>query len=155
MATLQHRNIITVFDVGETDDGQPYMAMEYLRGETLSQIIRNKSPLPLARKMRIMSQVSDGLDYAHRGGVVHRDIKPPNIMVGNDDLVKIVDFGIAHGLSLAQSDFLVGTPSYMAPEAIMGGRLDSRCDIFSVGAVFYELLTYRRVPKRPATFRSI
>jgi len=144
---LQHKNIVTVFDVG-VDDGQPFIAMEYIKGETLAEVIRRKAPLPLDRKLKLMEELCDGLGYAHDEGLIHRDIKPANLMVteGSGEL-KILDFGIARGdglTGLTQAGGIIGTLNYMSPEQAQGRPLDHRTDIFSVGAVLYELLTYRR-----------
>ena len=145
-ARLQHPNIVTIFDVGE-HQGQPFIAMEYIPGETLAEIIARRPPLPLARKLAIMADVCSGLAYAHRHGIVHRDVKPANLMVSRDShAVKILDFGIARGAesTLTQVGMVIGTPNYMSPEQVEGRAIDTRSDIFAVGAVLYELLTYRQ-----------
>ena len=144
---LQHKNIVTVFDVG-VDDDQPFIAMEYIKGETLGEVIRRKAPLALDRKLKLMEKLCDGLGYAHDEGLIHRDIKPDNLMVteGSGEL-KILDFGIARMrdlTGLTQAGGIIGTLSYMSPEQAQGRPLDHRTDIFAVGAVLYELLTYRR-----------
>ncbi len=144
---LQHKNIVTIFDVG-VDDDQPFIAMEYIKGETLGEVIRRKAPLALDRKLKLMEELCDGLGYAHDEGLIHRDIKPDNLMVteGSGEL-KILDFGIARMrdlTGLTQAGDIIGTLSYMSPEQAQGRPLDHRTDIFAVGAVLYELLTYRR-----------
>jgi len=126
-----------------------------LRGRTLSQVTRAEGPFTPKRVLRIASQLCDALDSAHRGGIVHRDLKPANVMVLDEpagrDFVKVLDFGLAkaldgsHDASLTQSDRIVGTPSYMAPEVITGGRADIRSDLYSVGVMLYELLTGQRM----------
>jgi TonB family protein len=142
---LQHRNIVTVYDFGE-EDGVPYIVMELLDGEDLQQVIANRRPLTLLQKTRIMSQVAEGLHYAHLHGVVHRDVKPANIMLLSDDSVKIMDFGIAlvtqaTGERLTRQGTTMGTFRYMAPEQFEGTASDTLCDIFSYGLTYYELLT--------------
>ena len=139
---LRHPNIVMVFDVGE-HDGDPFIAMEYVEGEPLSGVIRNNPDMPVGRKLEIMDALCSGLYYAHRNGVIHRDIKPPNIMVDTEGGVKILDFGIARGPAsgMTQAGTVIGTLNYMAPEQLAGKRVDLRADIWAVGAVFYELLT--------------
>jgi serine/threonine protein kinase len=142
---LHHQNIVTIFDVGE-HDRQPFIAMEYVKGETLAEIARQQQVVALARKLDWMDKLCAGLHYAHRAGVVHRDIKPANIMLDEEGVLKILDFGIARfGASeMTQAGMVIGTLNYMAPEQMMGRPIDMRADIFSVGAVFYEMLTYQR-----------
>ncbi|HMF94331.1 MAG TPA: protein kinase [Vicinamibacterales bacterium] len=145
---LRHINIVTIFDVGEHDH-HPFIAMEYVEGETLADLIKRRAPISLNRKIQLMSELSAGLQYAHQAGVIHRDIKPKNVMVDGDGVVKILDFGIARmtdsGASLTRPGSLMGTLSYMAPEQMMGvPDVDARADIFSAGAVFYELLTWHQ-----------
>jgi serine/threonine-protein kinase len=150
-ARLNHRNIITVYDLAE-GDGHLFIVMELLEGEELKAIIGQRKPLSLEAKLGIMIQVCDGLAYAHQRGIVHRDIKPGNIFVLRDGSVKIVDFGIARIIDsdsdLTRKGLVMGTLRYMAPEQAQG-IVDQRCDVFSVGAVFYELLVYRQaLPRR-------
>ena len=142
---LHHQNIVTIFDVGE-HDRQPFIAMEYVKGETLAEVARQQAVVALARKLDWMDKLCAGLHYAHRAGVVHRDIKPANIMIDEEGILKILDFGIARfGASeMTQAGMVIGTLNYMAPEQMMGRPIDMRADIFSVGAVFYEMLTYQR-----------
>ncbi len=142
---LHHQNIVTIFDVGE-HDRQPFIAMEYIKGETLAELGRRQAVVSLARKLDWMDKLCAGLYYAHRAGVVHRDIKPANIMLDEEGVLKILDFGIARfGASeMTQAGMVIGTLNYMAPEQMMGRPIDMRADIFSVGAVFYEMLTYQR-----------
>jgi hypothetical protein len=141
---LHHPNIVTIFDVGE-HGGQPFIAMQYVEGETLDDVIQRQATLSLIRKLRWMEDLCAGLQFAHRAGIIHRDIKPANVMVDDEDAVKILDFGIARlstaGLTLGG---IVGTLNYMAPEQLEGLPIDARADIFSLGALFYELLSYRR-----------
>jgi tetratricopeptide (TPR) repeat protein/predicted Ser/Thr protein kinase len=142
---LRHRNIVTVYDLGE-DQGQPFIAMEYLEGTDLEKIIQGREPHPLEWKLHIIQQICDGLAYAHRNGIVHRDVKPANIRVTPDGEAKIVDFGIAHLQSsrITKSGLVLGTIQYMSPEQVDGKNLDHRTDIFSVGAIAFELVAYRK-----------
>jgi tetratricopeptide (TPR) repeat protein len=141
-ARLNHPNIITVFDLGE-DQGRVYMAMELLEGTDLRELINSRSVTDLAQKLDFMEQVCDGLAYAHGKQIVHRDLKPANIHVQPSGQVKIMDFGLARlGASeMTATGTVMGTPNYMSPEQVRGEKADARSDIFSLGAVFYELLT--------------
>ncbi len=142
---LSHPNIVTIFDV-EEDGDTTYIAMEYVEGKTLEQIIENEPELPVNRMIEIMLHICDGLSYAHKNGVIHRDIKPANVIVTNDGSAKIMDFGIAKVTTSTNTvvGTILGTPGYMSPEQITGRPVDHRADIFSLGAVFYELLTQRK-----------
>ena len=147
-ASLNHLNIVTIFDVGE-DAGYPFLAMEYLDGETMAELIRRKAPMTLQRRLQLLLELCAGLGYAHRLGVVHRDIKPANLMITGAGVLKILDFGLARlthdtTAGLTQSGALLGTPNYMSPEQVEGRPIDQRTDIFSVGLVLYELLTYKK-----------
>jgi serine/threonine protein kinase len=144
-ARLAHVNIVTIFDVGE-HAGMPYIAMEYVRGEALSQIIQRKTDLPLGTKLNYIDELCAGLAHAHRAGIVHRDIKPANLMLSADGTLKILDFGIARlaDSSMTEAGMVVGTLNYMSPEQITGQAIDHRSDIFAVGAVFYELMAYQQ-----------
>jgi serine/threonine-protein kinase len=142
---LNHPNIVTIHDAGETG-GQAYIAMELLEGRSLREMLDEHAPLPVARAIEIAGQVARGLAYAHEHGVVHRDVKPANIIVLHTRRPKITDFGIAR---LGEADVLAGSragsPKYMSPEQIRGdGNLDGRSDVFSLGAVLYEMLTGRQ-----------
>jgi len=115
-ASVHHPNAVTIFDVGEHDH-QPFIAMEYLVGETLEELIRQKAPLALPRKLEIMRDVCSGVAAMHRAGLIHRDLKPSNIMVGDDGVVKILDFGVARAIgSPGRPGTIIGTLSYMSPE---------------------------------------
>jgi len=142
-AGLRHKNIVTIHASGE-EDGSPYLVMEFLEGHTLKQVIQERWPLSLLDKVRIMTQVAEGLAYAHSKGVVHRDVKPENIMLLPDDNVKIMDFGIALGpnrdSNVTQTGGIIGTPPYFAPEQLEGYKANEQTDIFSFGDVYYELL---------------
>ncbi len=142
---LQHRNIVTVYDLGE-DRGQPYIAMEFIEGTDLEKVIQNREPLTIEWKLDVLRQVCEGLGHAHRNGIVHRDIKPANIRVTQGGEVKIMDFGIAHlqSSTMTRSGLVLGTVHYMAPEQIDGQKVDHRADVFSVGAIAYELIAYKK-----------
>ncbi|MBE9536528.1 MAG: CHASE2 domain-containing protein [Proteobacteria bacterium] len=142
---LSHPNIVTIYDVGE-DSGIAYLAMEFLEGCDLEQHLRKKRNMSIKEKISVVSAVANALDYAHRNGVVHRDIKPANIMILKDETVKVTDFGIARVMtsSKTQTGMILGTPSYMSPEQISGKKVDGRSDLFSLGIVFYELITGER-----------
>jgi len=141
-ARLNHPNIITVFDLGE-DQGRVYMAMELLEGTDLREIINTQAVTDIGQKLDFMEQVCDGLAYAHDKQIVHRDLKPGNIHVQPSGQIKIMDFGLARlGASeMTATGTVMGTPNYMSPEQVRGEKADARSDIFSLGAVFYELLT--------------
>jgi len=144
---LLHPNIVTLFDVGE-DGGLLYLAFEWIDGSDLGDRIESGPPLTLADSLAIVRQAAEGLDAAHRQGVIHRDIKPSNLMVTADGRVKVADFGIAKVLDstsdLTHSGSVVGSPHYLSPEQIRGEALDGRTDIFSLGVLLYELLCRRR-----------
>ncbi|MGH8749124.1 MAG: serine/threonine-protein kinase [Burkholderiales bacterium] len=140
---LSHPNIVTVYDVGKNGD-IAYMAMEFVEGVELRSLLSSGRPPSVAQAISITAQVADGLAYAHERGIVHRDIKPPNIMVTPGGSVKIADFGIARmraSESLTQTGMMLGSPKYMSPEHVLGKRADQRGDIFSLGIILYEMLT--------------
>ena len=141
---LTHPNIVTIHDVVEaSDEGLAFIAMEYVRGTNLKLLLQGDQPLSLAVVLDVIAQVGDALDYAHSNRVVHRDVKPANILITTDNRVKITDFGIARldSSNLTQEGQLLGTPNYMAPEQIQGKEVDHRADLFSLGVVLYEMLT--------------
>ena len=140
---LHHPNIVTIFDVGE-HAGEPFIAMEYINGDTLADLIRRQAAMSLLQKLQWMEDLCAGLQYAHRAGIVHRDIKPANVMINEDGVVKLLDFGIARLGDSAMTQGIIGTLNYMAPEQIDGQPIDARTDIFSLGALFYELLSFQR-----------
>jgi serine/threonine-protein kinase len=142
-AKLSHPNIVGVYDVGEEDD-VPYIVMEYVEGETLYELIKREAPLPEDRALDIILQVCAGLEQAHGAGLVHRDIKPQNLLVRADETVKIGDFGIARPLQatqLTEAGTVLGTAAYLAPEQALGEQVTGAADIYSLGAVAYELLS--------------
>ncbi|GIX27373.1 MAG: hypothetical protein KatS3mg123_1254 [Burkholderiales bacterium] len=143
---LSHPNIVTIYDVGKSGD-TTYMAMELLEGQDLKSLLAPKKPLPIPQALDIAAQVADGLAYAHEHEVVHRDVKPANLMITRSGLVKIMDFGIARMRASeirTQTGVLLGSPSYLSPEQVLGKRADHRSDIFSLGIVLYEMLTGER-----------
>jgi eukaryotic-like serine/threonine-protein kinase len=151
LSAIRHTNVCTLYDYGETEDGSPFLALEFVTGESLKELIDREGALHPARATHIARQVADALDAAHDAGIVHRDLKPGNIMIekGRDgsDVVKVVDFDIAKGPEPATGDevtrlgYVVGTPEYMSPEQLMGDKLDGRSDIYSLGLVYFRLLT--------------
>jgi len=150
---LRHPNIVTVFDVGEHDD-QPFIAMEYVPGETLDQLIRRRTPLSIANRLLILEDICSGLQFAHTEGIVHRDIKPANVILDIAGTIKILDFGLAHApdSGITRAGDQLGTLNYMSPEQVLGAHLDHRSDIYSVGALGYELISYQRA--FPGTVRD-
>ena len=145
-ANLSHPNIVPVFDWGE-DGGTYYIVMEYIDGQPLSQALRAGGPMPPARVAHIGARVADALAYAHRHGVVHRDVKPGNVLLTNDEQVKVTDFGIARAVnteeSLTQTGAVMGTATYFSPEQAEGMGVDARSDIYSLGVVLFEMVTGR------------
>ncbi len=142
---LSHPNIVTVYDVGKSGD-VAYIAMEFLQGRELHDILNEGALLPVSQVLDIVRQVALGLAYAHEHGIVHRDVKPSNIMVIRDGHVKITDFGIARMTSSTvqtQAGVVLGSPKYMSPEQVLGKSIDQRSDIFSLGVMLYEMLTGR------------
>ena len=142
---LNHPGIVTIFDAEEVN-GISYIAMEYVDGKTLEHIIDSDHDMPVSRMIEIMTEICDGLSYAHKNDVVHRDIKPSNIIIASDGHAKITDFGIAKVSTSSHTvvGTILGTPGYMSPEQITGKSVDHRTDIFSLGAVFYEFLARRK-----------
>ncbi len=139
---LNHPNIVQIYDVGE-DDGNFYIVMEYIKGQTLKQIIKKRGHLSLAETIDIMSQLTDGLSHAHESYIIHRDIKPQNIMVLDDGMVKITDFGIAMAVNasdLTQTNSVMGSVHYLPPEQASGRGSTIKSDIYSLGIVMYEML---------------
>lgn len=140
---LSHPNIVTIYDVGEEDD-LAYIAMDYLRGEALSMHVKEGTLLPLARVLKIAAHVADALHYAHEQGVVHRDVKPANMVLTTDEHeVKVADFGVAHLMdaSKTRTGTILGSPSFMSPEQVAGKRVDGRSDLWSLAVSMYQLIS--------------
>lgn len=156
-AALNHKNIVRLFDFGMTEDDAPFLAMEHLTGRTLSEILHDEGAIDSQRALNLFQQVADALKEAHAHGVIHRDLKPSNIVITMDrdgnDLVKLVDFGIAKIVlpdeteqsKLTQTGDVFGSPMYMSPEQCLGQKLDERTDIYSMGCLMYEAIA-RRAP---------
>ena len=141
---LDHPYILKVIRVEKKS--RPYLVMEYLEGQTLGELLKSVRPLPEPDAVKIASRICEALDYMHKGGVIHRDLKPQNIMLCNDGTIRIMDFGIAKALASRRLTFVgftpaMGTPDYMAPEQVRGSRGDQRTDIYSLGAILYEMAT--------------
>ena len=147
---LNHPNIVTVYDVGVSGE-IPYIAMEFLEGQSLRQLLDSGAPLPFDTIADIVGQIAEGLDYAGRFGIVHRDIKPANIMISPAGLATLTDFGVAYVPSseMTQTGMALGSPKYMSPEQVLGQTVDRRADIFSLGIVLYEMLMRTTPFERP------
>lgn len=144
---LSHPNIVTVHDVGEDPvTTTSFIAMEYVEGKNVKQLLQERTAFTYERAAEIVGQVAEALDYAHRRGIVHRDVKPANIIITPDGVVKITDFGIAkiEKSNLTSTGQFLGTPNYMSPEQVTGEAVDGRSDLFSLGVVLYELLTRKK-----------
>ena len=143
VATLSHPNIVTVIDRGE-HDGRQFIVLEYVDGENLKQLIQ-RGPVPVATALELAIQISQGLAFAHQQGLVHRDVKPQNVLLNGDGQAKVTDFGIARSLDvqhgMTQTGTVLGTSDYIAPEQAQGQRVDEHTDVYSLGVVLYELLT--------------
>ncbi len=153
---IRHKNVCGMFDLGEAE-GARFITMEYVSGEDLKRFIRRAAPLSTSRTISIAKQVCEGLEEAHRLGVVHRDLKPNNVMIDKDGNVRIMDFGIARSLTekgITGAGVMIGTPEYMSPEQVEGKEVDQRTDIYSLGVILYEMLT-GRVPFEGDTALSI
>jgi predicted Ser/Thr protein kinase len=141
---LSHPGVVLVYDADvDPESGVPFLAMELVRGRSLAQLLRERGPLPWREAARVGAEIAEALDHAHERGIVHRDVKPGNVLVGDDGRVKVSDFGIARILddSHTLTGAVLGTPSYMSPEQIRGERPDRRSDVFALGAMLYEMLT--------------
>ena len=140
---LNHPGIVAIYDVGEVDGYGPFLAMEFVAGRPLDGIMKEGPNLSLKEKLRIAVGLAEALDHAHAKGIVHRDVKPGNVMVGEDGRPKLMDFGIAkrEDASLTQTGTFLGTPSYASPEQIKEGTVDNRSDIFSFGVLVFELMS--------------
>src|SRR5215208_7544966 len=145
-AALNHRNVVQIYDQGRAEDGRYYIAMEYVPGGSLEDLILRCGPLGPSEAARLASQVAEALHAAHRRGIVHRDIKPQNVLLDEASDAKVADFGIALAASrtsISGTNVLFGTPSYMSPEQAMGERVGPESDLYSLGVVLYEMLTGR------------
>src|SRR5205823_7292185 len=140
-AGLSHPNIVSIYDRGEAE-GTYYIAMEYLEGRTLKELIVTKGPTPIHVAIDYTRQMLAALGFAHRNGIVHRDIKPHNVVVGPDGRLKVTDFGIARsGASqMTEAGSIIGTAQYLSPEQARGAPVDQRSDLYSIGIVLYEML---------------
>ncbi|WP_405065849.1 Stk1 family PASTA domain-containing Ser/Thr kinase [Kribbella sp. NBC_01510] len=143
-ARLSHPNVVAVFDQGD-DDGTLFLAMEYVPGRTLRDVIRDQAPLSPARALDLLAPILSALSAAHDAGIVHRDIKPENVLMSDKGTVKVADFGLARAVSAtgntATQGLLMGTVSYLAPELVTDGSADARSDVYSAGILLYEMLT--------------
>jgi len=137
---VTHKNVVRIHDINEID-GIKYITMPFIQGSDLATVLRRDGKLPLARALKLARQIADGLQAAHEAGVVHRDLKPANVMISADDHALIMDFGISASTDAANSDGIVGTLEYMAPEQSRGAAVDQRSDIYAFGLILYEMLT--------------
>ena len=154
-ARLQHPNIVTIFELGEVE-GTHYIAMELVEGMDLGEAMTPPDRFTLEQKVRMVVDVCRGLDFAHKMGVIHRDVKPANIRLTRDGTVKILDFGIARfrgseatDPNLTQQGMVLGTPSYLSPELVQGAKVDHHADMWAVGVILYEMLAGRRPFEAP------
>src|SRR4051794_30027750 len=147
-ARLSHPNVVQVFDQG-ADDGTLFLAMEHIPGRTLRDLIRAEAPMPATKALAIVDPVLSALAAAHQAGLIHRDVKPENVLLADDGRVKVADFGLARAVSAetqhtATGGVLIGTVSYLSPELVIDGRADARSDVYAAGVVLYEMLTGRK-----------
>ncbi len=148
-AALNHPAIVAVYDTGEAETAAgplPYIVMEYVNGVTLRDIVHTDGPLPPTRAIEIIADACQALNFSHQHGIIHRDVKPANIMISTTNAVKVMDFGIARalsdgGVSVTQTAAVIGTAQYLSPEQARGDSVDARSDVYSLGCVLYEMLT--------------
>ncbi len=141
-ASLSHPNIVSIYDRGEAE-GRPYIAMEVIEGRSLKELILSSGSLPIPQAVEYAKQILGALRFAHRHGIIHRDIKPHNILIGNEDRLKVTDFGIARAgpSQMTEVGSIMGTAQYLSPEQARGAPVTAASDLYSVGVVLYELLT--------------
>ncbi len=156
---IRHESIVNIVDLATLSDGRPYIVMEYLDGQSLSEVIKERSPLPVGGVMSLMFEVLDALAAAHQAGIVHRDLKPDNIFVTAQGRPKVLDFGIAKlrpelgaGSDATRTGSILGTPHYMSPEQAQGLHVDHRSDIYALGVILFELLTGTRPFEAPTLY---
>lgn len=148
LARLNHPNIVTIYELGLDEQNEPYIVMELVTGQPLDHLIESKAVIPVAARVRVVRDVCIALAYAHKQGIIHRDVKPSNIFVQPNGEIKLLDFGIAHGMDwnrgLTRAGAVVGSTEYLSPERIRGLASDARSDLFSAGIILYQLLEQRR-----------
>ncbi len=143
-ARLSHPHVVGVLDQGE-DDRVAYLVMEYIKGHTLRDVLKDKGALPPRLALALIDPVVEGLGAAHAAGLIHRDIKPENVLIADDGRIKLGDFGLARAISTSTSTgALIGTVAYLSPELVLGRQADARSDIYSVGIMLYEMITGRQ-----------
>ena len=145
-ARLSHPNVVAVYDAGETEHARPYIVMEQVEGRTLADVLRERGRLPHGEAVALALQACNGLAHAHQAGLVHRDVKPQNLLLRNDGRLKVADFGIARAAdetALTEIGTVLGTAAYLSPEQAAGEEVTAAADVYGLGAVLYELLTGR------------
>ena len=155
-ARLAHPNVVRIYDVGEDDD-RPFIALEFVEGETLAELLAREGPLAPGEVVQLGVQACRGLAAAHDAGLVHRDVKPQNLLLRRDGVLKLGDFGVAFGLDgtrLTMAGTVIGTAAYLAPEQARGEEVSAAADVYALGAVLYELLT-GRLPRTASTLAEL